>query len=458
MIADLRELDRRTGGPDGAQRLCWGEGWRDARSLLTDLLGEIGLTAKADAAGNLWASIEGEQEPALALGSHLDSVPDGGWLDGALGVMAALDVLRAWSEAGVRPPRTLTLVDWADEEGARFGRSLFGSSAFSGTLDPAEVRDLRDREGRRLADVLAENSVDLDLAPEAASREGRLAAYLELHIEQGPVLEAEGLRAAAVSGCAGVERHRFRFSGQASHAGTTPMDRRRDAGLAAAELALRVEEIARRHAGVATAGALTLRPGIPTAVAGEAELLVDLRHPEADELATMLDETRAAAEAVAAGARLRARIGARLADRADPVQPAPGRGGPRGLPRGRGLGPGADQRRAPRRRRGRPRAAGGNDLLSLGGRHQPRQAGGHPRARPGRRDRGLRPAREPGPRPAVAPSGARARRHGCDGLSGATRKRCSAIRSTRVPSCSHASASRCAIHSASSPAASRVRQ
>jgi hydantoinase/carbamoylase family amidase len=299
VIADLRELDRRTGGPDGAQRLCWGDGWRDARSLLTDLLGEIGLTAQVDAAGNLWASLEGEQEPALALGSHLDSVPDGGWLDGALGVMAALDVLRAWSEAGGRPPRTLALVDWADEEGTRFGRSLFGSSAFSGTLDPAEVRDLRDREGRRLADVLAENSVDLDLAPEAASRAGRFSAYLELHIEQGPVLEAEGLRAAAVSGCAGVERHRFRFSGQASHAGTTPMDRRRDAGLAAAELALRVEQIARRHAGVATAGALTLRPGIPTAVAGEAELLVDLRHPEADELATMLDETRAAAKAVA---------------------------------------------------------------------------------------------------------------------------------------------------------------
>jgi N-carbamoyl-L-amino-acid hydrolase len=299
VIADLRELDRRTGGPDGAQRLCWGDGWREARSLLTGLLGEVGLTAKSDAAGNLWASIEGEQKPALALGSHLDSVPDGGWLDGALGVMAALDVLRAWSEAGIRPPRTLTLVDWADEEGGRFGRSLFGSSAFSGTLDPAGLRDLRDREGHRLADVLAQNGVDLDLAPEAASRAGRLAAYLELHIEQGPVLEAEGLRAAAVSGCAGVERHRFRFSGQASHAGTTPMDRRRDAGLAAAELALGVEEIAHRHAGVATVGALTLQPGIPTAIAGEAELLVDLRHPEADELASMLAETRAAAEAVA---------------------------------------------------------------------------------------------------------------------------------------------------------------
>ncbi len=301
VIADLRELDRRTGGPHGAQRLCWGEGWREARSLLADLLGEIGLTAKADAAGNLWASLQGDREPALALGSHVDSVPGGGWLDGALGVMAALDLLRAWSEADVRPPRTLTLVDWADEEGARFGRSLFGSSAFAGTLDPDAVRDLRDREGRRLADVLAENGVDLDFAPEAATREGRLAAYLELHIEQGPVLEAEGLRAAAVSGCAGVERHRFRLSGQTSHAGTTPMDSRHDAGLAAAELTLRVDEIARRRAGVATAGALTLRPGIPTAVPGEAELLVDLRHPESDQLAAMLDETAAAAEAAASG-------------------------------------------------------------------------------------------------------------------------------------------------------------
>ncbi len=327
VIADLRELDRRTGGPDGAQRLCWGNGWREARSLLIELLDEISLTAKADAAGNLWASLEGERKPALALGSHLDSVPDGGWLDGALGVMAALDVLRAWSEADVRPPRTLTLVDWADEEGARFGRSLFGSSAFSGTLVPAEVRDLRDRGGNRLADVLAENGVDLDLAPGAASRVGRLAAYLELHIEQGPVLEGEGLRAAAVSGCAGVERHRFRFTGQASHAGTTPMDRRRDAGLAAAELALRVEEIALRHAGVATAGALALRPGIPTAVAGEAELLVDLRHPKADRAREHARRDPGRGPGGGGGARMPARIRAGLGDPADPVQPAPGRAG-----------------------------------------------------------------------------------------------------------------------------------
>ena len=299
VIADLRELHARTGGADGAQRVCWTATWREAQAMLGELLAEIGVEPERDAAGNVWAFIEGEREPALALGSHLDSVPNGGWLDGALGVMAALGVLRAWAGAAERPPRSLTLIDWADEEGARFGRSLFGSSAFSGTLDSAQVHDLRDAEGASIGDVLAENDVSLDRVLDATAGQERLAAYLELHIEQGPVLEAEDIQAAAVGGCAGVERHRFRFSGQASHAGTTPMDRRRDAGLAAAQVALRIEKIGRGHGGVATTGSLAMHPGIPTAVAGEAELLVDLRHPNADELAAMLAEARTAAEEAA---------------------------------------------------------------------------------------------------------------------------------------------------------------
>jgi hydantoinase/carbamoylase family amidase len=260
------------------------------------------LEPERDEAGNLWAYLEGEGGPALALGSHVDSVPSGGWLDGALGVLAAVAVLRAWVGAGERPPRTLALVDWADEEGARFGRSLFGSSAVAGTLDPAELRDLRDPEGHAIREVLAENGVELDEAPRAASRRERLGSYLELHIEQGPVLEAEQVQVAAVSGCAGVERHRFALRGQTSHAGTTPMDRRRDAGLAAAEAALAIERLPGRHGGVATTGALTLRPGIPTAVPGEAELTVDLRNPEADALALMLENAR---EAVTGTARER---------------------------------------------------------------------------------------------------------------------------------------------------------
>ena len=292
VIADLRELQRRTGDPDGAQRLCWGDGWRRAREFLSELLGELGLEPEIDEAGNAWAYLPGEDEAALAVGSHLDSVPDGGWLDGALGVMGALGVLRAWAGSDERPSRTIALVDWADEEGARFGRSLFGSSAAAGTLDPAELANARDADGRRAAGVLAENGVDLERVQECASRLERIGSYLELHIEQGPVLEAAGIRAAAVSGCAGVERVRISISGQAAHAGTTPMDARRDPGLVAAAAALRIEEIARSEGGVGTVGAMTFDPGIPTAVPGTVSMLVDLRHRDADALARMLEAAR----------------------------------------------------------------------------------------------------------------------------------------------------------------------
>jgi hydantoinase/carbamoylase family amidase len=299
VIADLRELDARTGGPRGAQRLCWGEGWRAARELLRELLAKLDLEPERDEAGNLWAYLPGEEESALALGSHVDSVPAGGWLDGALGVMAALGVLRAWANAGRKPPRTLALVDWADEEGARFGRSLFGSSAAAGTLDPDELAGAVDAKGRSAAEVLAENGIELGQVTDAGSRLTRIGSYLELHIEQGPVLESEGIAAAAVTGCVGVERRRFVFKGRVGHAGTTPMDVRRDAGLAAAAVALRVEETARREGGVGTVGQVVMEPGIATAVPGTAAMLVDLRHPDADGLAAMLDSVREAAAACA---------------------------------------------------------------------------------------------------------------------------------------------------------------
>jgi hydantoinase/carbamoylase family amidase len=300
VIAELRELRSRTGDGDGAQRLCWSEGWRTAREYLRELLGEIGLEPEIDEAGNAWAYLPGEAEPALALGSHLDSVPDGGWLDGALGVMGALGVLRAWAGAGERPPRTLALVDWADEEGARFGRSLFGSSAAAGTFNPAELADARDSDGRRAPGVLAENGVDLERVLECRSRLERIGGYLELHIEQGPILEAKGIRAAAVSGCVGVERLRFLIRGRVSHAGTTPMASRHDAGLAAAAAALRIEEVANGEDGVGTVGEMTFEPGIPTAVPGAAAFVVDLRNPKADALARMLKSTREEVTACAA--------------------------------------------------------------------------------------------------------------------------------------------------------------
>ncbi len=270
--------------------------WQEARSFLRELLGAIdGVEVAVDEAGNLWATLAGDAEEAIAVGSHIDSVPNGGWLDGALGVMAGVEVLRSAGEGARRPRRTVKLVDFADEEGARFGRSLFGSSAVAGTLQPDAVRELTDAEGRSIGEVLGEHGVDLDRAPEAASRRDGLAAYLELHIEQGPVLESEGVAVAAVTGTFGVERHRFTFAGQASHAGTTPMEMRRDAGLAAARLALRVEEIAREHGGVGTTGVMRFEPGIPTAVPGKAEMVVDLRHAHAGPLEEMLDAVTAAA-------------------------------------------------------------------------------------------------------------------------------------------------------------------
>jgi hydantoinase/carbamoylase family amidase len=312
VIADLRELARRTGDERGAQRLCWGKEWRQAREFLGELLAELGVEARRDPAGNLWARLDGAAAaaPALAIGSHLDSVPDGGWLDGALGVMAGVGVLRAWAAADEPPPQPLALIDWADEEGARFGRSLFGSSAFAATLDPAELASSRDADGRTAQEVLGENGVELGSLKDRMGETGldvasnlipELTAYLELHIEQGPVLEAERHPVAAVTGCVGIERHRLRFRGQAAHAGTTPMEGRRDAGLAAAETALAVERVARDHAGIATTGSLELRPGIPTAVAGEANLLVDLRHPDGTALERMfwaaLEAGRSAAAA-----------------------------------------------------------------------------------------------------------------------------------------------------------------
>ena len=297
VIADLRELAALTGGPDGSRRLCWTSEWQEARAWLRGKLAQLPCVVEIDAAGNLWAELRGEREDVVVVGSHIDSVPHGGWLDGALGVTAALEVLRVY--AGGRPPVTLRLVDWADEEGARFGRSLFGSSAASGTLDVEQVRGLRDRDGVPLPDALAACGVDLDRAREAGSRLEGIRAYLELHIEQGPVLERQGLPLAAVLGTYGVERHAFHFTGRASHAGSTPMDLRHDAFLSAARFALEARQIAIRHGGVATCGSVAVEPGVVTAIAGTCVISLDLRALDGDALAAMWAESRAAATRVA---------------------------------------------------------------------------------------------------------------------------------------------------------------
>jgi allantoate deiminase len=304
VIADLRELAARTATADGAQRLAWGPVWREARQWFRIRVGELGLRIRTDAAGNNWTTLSGRSPKTVIVGSHLDSVPNGGWLDGALGVLAALEVLRI--HAAATPPVTLALVDWADEEGARFGRSLLGSSAAAGSLNVNDVRALTDRHGTRLVDALAENGVALermlDAHLELKSIDAR--AYLELHIEQGPVLESINKSAGAVLGTFGVERHMIRFTGQAAHSGSTPIPMRRDAFLAAAQTAIECREIATRHsrpgAGVVcTVGVVNVEPKIVTAVPGVCEISLDQRALDAAVLAAMLRDARGASEQAA---------------------------------------------------------------------------------------------------------------------------------------------------------------
>src|SRR5215469_6897628 len=298
VVTMLRELAELTSDEAGAQRVAWTGIWQRARAYLREQLRGLPVTVTTDAAGNRWARLPGGSGGVVIIGCHLDSVPEGGWLDGAYGVMCAVEVLRSLAARGPLPC-TLALVEWADEEGARFGHSLFGSSAVAGTLNVAEARELTDAAGLRLGDVVAEHGVLLDRLDEARQEISGARAYLEAHIEQGPVLEREGLPIGAVSGTVGVERHRVTFRGQTAHSGSTPMDVRRDAFLAAAATALAVRESAVRHGGVGTVGVARLRPGIVTAVAGETAILVDQRHPDAGALAAMLAEVQRASHEAA---------------------------------------------------------------------------------------------------------------------------------------------------------------
>jgi allantoate deiminase len=297
VVDNLRELASLTATADGAQRLAWGPVWRDARKWFNGKLAELDITPEIDAAGNSWATVKGASDRTVIIGSHLDSVPNGGWLDGALGVMVGLEALRMF--AGQQPPVTIKVVDWADEEGARFGRSLLGSSAASGSLKTSEVEGLSDKTGVRLVDALQENGVELARMHESQAFLKRIdaKAYLELHIEQGPVLESMNKSTGVVLGTFGVERHLLRFTGQAAHSGSTPIPMRRDAFLAAAESALGFREIARKHTTpaarvVCTVGTIKAEPGIVTAVPGVCEISLDQRALDAAVLEQMLADAR----------------------------------------------------------------------------------------------------------------------------------------------------------------------
>ena len=297
-VAELKELRALTSDDNGAQRVAWTDTWLKAREWFKSKLQGLPVEQHFDAAGNGWVTLPGASEKALLLGGHLDSVPNGGWLDGALDEMAGLEVLRRFaSEFNGRPPVTIRLVDWADEEGARFGRSLLGSSAFAGTHSIEADRKRTDKDGIRMEDALRRCGVEIDRFPEAEREQQNAAAYLELHIEQGPVLESMQLPLGVVLGTKGVERHTVTFHGQEAHSGSTPMKVRRDALAAASKLALEIRSIAGKHPdAVCTIGSVKTFPGIVTAVVGRCEAALDQRDLDAGVLATMYREAKEASE------------------------------------------------------------------------------------------------------------------------------------------------------------------
>ena len=299
-VEELKELAGLTGGPEGARRVAWTDEWTKAREWFRGKLEEVeGITEiVTDEAGNIWATAPGDSERAVIIGGHIDSVPNGGWLDGALNVIGALEVIRAL--APQKRPVTLRLVDWADEEGARFGRSLFGSGSAAGALKPDDVRNLKDKDGVTLPDALREHGVDLDRANEAGRQLENAVAYLELHIEQGPVLERMDLPLGVVLGTFGVERHAVRFTGQHAHSGSTPMDVRRDAFIAAARSAIEFRDDAARRDDVrATTGFVNVSQAIVTAFNGWCETSLDQRALDPEVLADMLAKAKEASERVA---------------------------------------------------------------------------------------------------------------------------------------------------------------
>ncbi len=293
VLADLKELKLLTEDRNGAQRVAFTPLWTAARAWFERKCQELPLETHRDAAGNFWATLRGDSPRELLIGGHIDSVPNGGWLDGCLNLIAGLEVLRhAHASFNGRPPVTLRLVDWADEEGARFGKSLFGSSACAGSLNMDEARQLKDRDGITLVDALAGVGIEFDRVKDSHQELKNAAAYLELHIEQGPVLLDKGLALGTVLGTFGVERHAITFTGQGAHSGSTPMHRRRDALLAAARMSPEIYQIAHKYGGVCTIGSCTTLPGIVTSVVEECRITLDQRHLDAHALAAMLAAAR----------------------------------------------------------------------------------------------------------------------------------------------------------------------
>ncbi len=297
---DLRTLGTIGRTPDGGvSRPSWSDADMEARRWLLARIGQAGMEARQDAAGNIFARWQ-PGAPVEMVGSHIDTVPNGGRFDGALGVLAGLECLRRIKEEAVRLRHPLELVAFTDEEGA-FG-GFFGSYAMTGVLRAEDIPRIRDSNGHRIVDAMARHGLDALQAPAARRDPKEIKAYLELHIEQGPILEALGIPIGVVEAVVGICRFGMTFRGRADHAGTTPMTGRKDAFMGAADLALKGRQLVMAEGTSAsrlTVGVVQLKPAVPNIVPAEAHLTYELREVSRERLLHLAERSRALATDVA---------------------------------------------------------------------------------------------------------------------------------------------------------------
>ena len=296
---DLEHLKQYTATPgNGCTRLPFTKEARDAVNYLKELMTEAGLEVTEDAAGNVIGTLKGEDPdaPCVTMGSHYDSVVNGGDYDGIAGVICAIEVARILKEEGFVPKRNFVVVGFCDEEGMRFGTGYFGSGAMLGHRDVEYTKKFADTDGVTIYDAMKGYGLDPEKIGEAAWKEGSIGQFLEAHIEQGPVLDAEGTELGLVEGIVGIQRYMVTVHGRADHAGTTPMDMRMDAVDAATKVISKIADWAREKADgtVSTVGYINTVPGGMNIVAEKVEFTVDIRSMNNDNINDITNRIRKA--------------------------------------------------------------------------------------------------------------------------------------------------------------------
>lgn len=308
VMARADELAAISETPDALTRVYLSPQHLEANQRAARWMTQAGMTVWQDSVGNICGRYEGEQEgaPAILLGSHLDTVRNAGRYDGMLGVLAAIEVVHGLHQQGRRLKQAIEIVGFCDEEGTRFGITLLGSRGITGTW-PESWLAQTDADGVSVAQAMVLAGLDPARIHLAARRPEEIAAYLELHIEQGPCLEQEGLALGVVEAINGARRLNCRFTGEAGHAGTVPMSHRKDALAAAAEWMVRVETLTREQGGnrVATVGTLRCAPGAVNVIPGDVTLTLDIRGPHDQPLDALLDTLLKEAQAIASRRQLR---------------------------------------------------------------------------------------------------------------------------------------------------------